>query len=112
MAHYRHFGVNIIRTVRFCVSLFFLMATMPGCPAQTAGQPATEIEFPETPGLYAVIETSMGRMVALLYDDLAPVTVQNFVDLANGAKTTRDKKGNKVRRPYFNGLIFHRVIKR
>jgi peptidyl-prolyl cis-trans isomerase A (cyclophilin A) len=37
--------------------------------------------------------------------------VQNFVDLAQGKKATRDKKGNMVRKPYFNGLTFHRVIK-
>ena len=53
----------------------------------------------------------MGRMVALLYDHLAPLTVQNFIDLARGTKATIDKKGRKVRRPYFDGLAFHRVIK-
>ncbi len=80
------------------------------CFGQTA-QSASEVELPETPGLYAVIDTSMGRIVALLYDDIAPLTVQNFVDLARGNKATRDRKGNKIRKPYFNGLTFHRVIK-
>ena len=69
------------------------------------------VELPDPPGIYAVIETSMGRMVALLYDDLAPVAVQNFIELAQGTKETRDKKGNKVRRPYFDGLTFHRIIR-
>jgi cyclophilin family peptidyl-prolyl cis-trans isomerase len=79
--------------------------------SQTAVQPAAEAELPDGPGLYAVIETSMGRMVALLYDDVAPVTVQNFVELARGNRITLDKKGKKVQRPYFDGLTFHRVIK-
>lgn len=87
-----------------------LLAAALTCFGQTP-QPAGEVELPDTPGLYAVIETSMGRMVALLYDDIAPLTVKNFVDLAKGTKPTRDKKGNMVRKPYFNGLTFHRVIK-
>jgi peptidyl-prolyl cis-trans isomerase A (cyclophilin A) len=97
--------------VRFFESLLVLFAAALTCLAQTTAQPTPDIELPETPGLYAIIDTSMGRIVTLLYDDIAPVTVQNFVDLARGTKETRDKKGNRVRRPYFNGLTFHRVIK-
>jgi len=78
---------------------------------QAPAQSTSDIELPNTPGLYAVIETSMGRIVALLYDDIAPLTVQNFVDLARGTKATLDKKGKRVQRPYYNGLTFHRVIK-
>ena len=96
--------------MRLCHLPLLLIAAAATCSGQTT-QPAAEVEFPETPGLYAVIETSMGRMVALLYDDIAPVTVKNFVDLARGSKPTRDKKGGTVRRPYYNGLTFHRVIK-
>jgi cyclophilin family peptidyl-prolyl cis-trans isomerase len=70
-----------------------------------------EPELPDTPGIYAVIDTTAGRMVALLYDDLAPATVRNFIDLATGAKETKDRKGKPVRRPYFDGLTFHRVIR-
>jgi peptidyl-prolyl cis-trans isomerase A (cyclophilin A) len=80
------------------------------CFGQGAQQ-ASDVELPDTPGVYAVIETSVGRMVALLYDDLAPQTVKNFIDLARGNKTTLDKKGKTVRRPYYDGLTFHRVIK-
>jgi cyclophilin family peptidyl-prolyl cis-trans isomerase len=95
--------------VRVRESLLVLIAAALTCFGQTT-QPSSAVELPETPGLYAVIETSMGRMVALLYDDVAPSTVRNFVDLAQGKKVTRDKKGNPVRRPYFDGLTFHRVI--
>ncbi len=88
-----------------------LVASVLTCFGQTTVRPDDEIELPETLGLYAVIETSMGRIVALLYDDIAPLTVKNFIDLAQGTKATRDKKGNKALKPYFNGLTFHRVIK-
>jgi peptidyl-prolyl cis-trans isomerase A (cyclophilin A) len=100
-----------LRLVRVCKPLLVLVAAVLTCFSQTTAQPVAEVELPETPGLYAVIETSMGRIVALLYDDIAPVTVQNFVDLAQGTKATLDKKGKRVQRPYFNGLTFHRVIK-
>jgi cyclophilin family peptidyl-prolyl cis-trans isomerase len=53
----------------------------------------------------------MGQIVARLYEDKAPATVKNFVALARGTKGTLDRKGEKVQRPYFNGLTFHRVIK-
>ena len=43
-----------------------------------------------------VIDTNMGEIKAELYPDVAPVTVKNFVDLI--------KKG------FYNGLAFHRVI--
>jgi cyclophilin family peptidyl-prolyl cis-trans isomerase len=97
--------------VRTCKSQLALAAITLICVSQAPAQSVADVELPDTPGLYAVIETSMGRMVALLYDDIAPLTVQNFVDLARGTKATLDKKGKKVQRPYYNGLTFHRVIK-
>ena len=61
--------------------------------------------------LYATLKTSMGDIVLLLYADKAPKTVANFVDLATGAKQWTDPKtGEKVKRPLYNGTIFHRVI--
>lgn len=60
------------------------------------------IEIPGSGELRAEIKTSMGTMVARLFEKEAPKTVANFVGLATGAI-----KDNK---PYYNGLIFHRVI--
>lgn len=61
--------------------------------------------------LYATLKTSMGEIVVQLYEEKAPKTVANFVDLATGAKEWTDPKtGNKVKRPLYNGTIFHRVI--
>lgn len=61
--------------------------------------------------LYATLKTSIGDIVIQLFEDKAPKTVANFVDLATGAKEWTDPKtGNKVKRPLYNGTIFHRVI--
>jgi len=66
----------------------------------------------ETKGpLYATLKTSMGDIVILLHADKAPKTVANFVDLATGTKEWTDPKTReKVKRPLYNGTIFHRVI--
>jgi peptidyl-prolyl cis-trans isomerase A (cyclophilin A) len=61
--------------------------------------------------VYATLKTSIGDVVILLYDDKAPRTVANFVALASGTKEWTDPKtGAKVKRPLYNGTIFHRVI--
>jgi peptidyl-prolyl cis-trans isomerase A (cyclophilin A) len=69
-------------------------------------------ESPEKKGpLYATLKTNMGDIVIQLFDDKAPKTVANFVDLATGTKEWTDPKTReKVKRPLYNGTIFHRVI--
>ncbi len=64
-----------------------------------------------TPGTYAVFETTQGKIVIRLLEKEAPKTVANFVGLAEGTKEFRDAKGGqKVKRPFYDGLAFHRVI--
>ena len=67
---------------------------------------------PEKKGpVYATLKTSMGDIVVRLFEDKAPGTVANFVGLATGTKEWKDpKSGEKVKRPLYNGTIFHRVI--
>ncbi len=61
--------------------------------------------------VYATLKTSMGDIVIQLFEDKAPKTVANFVDLATGTKEWTDPKTKeKVKRPLYNGTIFHRVI--
>jgi len=69
-------------------------------------------ESPDKKGpLYATLKTSMGDIVIQLFDDKAPKTVANFVGLASGTKEWMDPKTDeKVKRPLYNGTIFHRVI--
>jgi peptidyl-prolyl cis-trans isomerase A (cyclophilin A) len=80
--------------------------------ATSFAQAPASAELPAEPGLYAVFDTSLGRIVTRLYEDKAPATVKNFVGLATGTKATLDKKGALTRRHYYDGLTFHRVIKR
>jgi peptidyl-prolyl cis-trans isomerase A (cyclophilin A) len=61
--------------------------------------------------LTAHFTTTEGSFTVRLFDDLAPNTVANFVGLAEGSKEWSDpKSGQKVKRPFYDGLIFHRVI--
>ena len=59
-------------------------------------------------GLYANFQTSKGNMIVKFEDKKAPVTVANFVGLAEG-KIENKAKAKGV--PYYDGTIFHRVIK-
>lgn len=60
--------------------------------------------------VYATLKTSMGDIVVRLFEDKAPNTVANFIGLASGTREWIDPKtGEKVKRPYYNGLTFHRV---
>ncbi len=64
------------------------------------------------PGVYAQFITSEGRFTARLYDQEAPKTVENFVALAEGTKEWTDPRtSEKVKKPYYDNVIFHRVIK-
>jgi peptidyl-prolyl cis-trans isomerase A (cyclophilin A) len=63
------------------------------------------------PGTYAIFETSQGTIVCRLFEKEAPKTVANFVGLAEGTKEFTDPRtGQKVKRPFYDGLSFHRVI--
>lgn len=60
---------------------------------------------------YAELETTQGKIKIKLFADKAPKTVANFVELAQGTKEFTDPKtGKKVKRPFYDGLIFHRII--
>ena len=64
-------------------------------------------------GLYAQFITSMGDFTCELFEAKAPKTVRNFVGLATGDKPFIDpRSGRKVARRFYNGLTFHRVIKK
>jgi len=61
--------------------------------------------------LRAHFTTSEGKFTVRLFDEEVPSTVANFAGLAEGTKEWRDPQtGQSVKRPLYNGLIFHRVI--
>ena len=61
--------------------------------------------------LYAHFTTSEGNFTARLFDKETPNTVANFSGLADGSKEWTDpRSGKAVKRPYYDGTVFHRVI--
>ncbi len=89
---------------RFCLLLFAAACAFAQAPA-AAPPPARE------PGLYAIINTSMGTITAQLFEKEAPITVRNFVGLARGTKAWKDPKtGAMAAKPLYNNITFHRVI--
>jgi peptidyl-prolyl cis-trans isomerase A (cyclophilin A) len=81
---------------------------------KTTAKPTTKsvaaktLHYSKTPGIYAEMETSKGKIVLSLTYTKTPITVANFISLAEGTNTfvTNDRKG----KPYFDKLKFHRVI--
>jgi len=63
------------------------------------------------PGVYALFDTTEGAFTVQLFHEQAPKTVENFTGLAEGTKEWTDPRTNqKVKTPYYNGIVFHRVI--
>jgi peptidyl-prolyl cis-trans isomerase A (cyclophilin A) len=88
-----------MRVVAVAAAMVALVATT------IAGQEGSS----KTP--YAHFTTSAGNFTVRLFEKEAPKTVANFIGLAEGTKEWTDPKtGEKVKKPFYNGLIFHRVI--
>jgi len=98
-------------------SRFALLAALAASliiPASAADTPKESSSTMTTnePGLYAKFETNEGTFLVKLFDQDAPKTVANFTGLAQGTKEFTDPKTRtKVKRPFYDGLDFHRVIK-
>src|SRR5215467_4328467 len=75
-------------------------------PALALGK-AVEVKHPT-----AIIHTTAGDLKCELFPDQAPNTVANFVGLATGKKDWTDPDTGKAmqNKPYYDGVIFHRVI--
>ncbi|HET7503743.1 MAG TPA: peptidylprolyl isomerase [Kofleriaceae bacterium] len=69
-------------------------------------------DLPGNGPLTATIDTSMGAFHCELFADKAPITVANFVGLATGKKPWMNPNTSTLEKnkPFFDGLIFHRVI--
>jgi peptidyl-prolyl cis-trans isomerase A (cyclophilin A) len=61
--------------------------------------------------LIATIETDLGALQCELFEDKAPITVANFVGLATGKRPFKNPDKKWVKKPAYDGTIFHRIIK-
>jgi peptidyl-prolyl cis-trans isomerase A (cyclophilin A) len=61
--------------------------------------------------VHAEFVTTEGSFTVKLFDQEAPNTVANFIGLAEGTKEWTDPRTRQtVRQPYYDGIVFHRVI--
>lgn len=95
-------------------TLLVLLAVL-AAPFAASAQPARTDRGPELDtekDYYALIVTNHGQIPLKLLADVAPITVRNFVNLAEGTREFRDLESGRMvsGRRYFDGLIFHRVI--
>lgn len=80
------------------------------------GAGAAEADKKLSDGVYAEIDTTKGKIVVQLEFEKTPLTVANFVGLAEGTKHYADTKTSRSApvqaqsKPYYDGLTFHRVI--
>jgi cyclophilin family peptidyl-prolyl cis-trans isomerase len=74
--------------------------------ATTAKKPAPASA---TQGIFAEMETSKGKITIQLEYQKTPITVANFISLAEGTNTAVTDPNLKGK-PFYNGLKFHRVI--
>lgn len=87
------------KTILLCVFIFAIVA-VGGCAPMSKDLEAIQGKD----GLFAVLETTKGNIVLELYYDKTPLTVTNFVGLAEGTMTAAKGKH------FYDGLKFHRVI--
>lgn len=91
-----------MRPVAICLLMFILAAS---------AFADTTLQKKEQNPIF-VVKTSMGDIQVELFADETPETVRNFIGLAEGTKEFIDPAiDKKVKRPFYDGLTFHRVIK-
>jgi cyclophilin family peptidyl-prolyl cis-trans isomerase len=87
-----------------------LFLTLLTCSGISRG--AENVQPTQKPGLYAVLDTSEGLITLELYEKYTQIAVKNFVGLATGNKAWYDPKvKGLVKRPMYNGTVFHRVVR-
>ncbi len=72
--------------------------------------PPHVMTFPKGANVTATFDTSLGSFVVKLFADQCPMTVGNFAALASGEATWTDPEGKQVKKPLYDGTVFHRII--
>lgn len=99
---------NVLKVIGVYVAALLLFALSLDAEAKTDKKTEPKKEAKQ---MIAVFDTTKGVFKAKLFAEQAPITVENFVGLADGTKEwTEPSTGKKVKKPFYNGLIFHRVI--
>ena len=71
----------------------------------------TPTQTPLAENITAVIKTNKGTMKVVLFPKIAPNTVKNFVELAKGTRINPVTGKLVSEKPFYDGVIFHRIIK-
>jgi peptidyl-prolyl cis-trans isomerase A (cyclophilin A) len=104
-------------------ALLFLFSTAFAIAQQSTPPSTPPAELPDSPvsqvppvveptGPTVILDTSMGRLTCRFFDKQAPLTVANFIGLAQGTKPWTDpvSKQKMTGKPFYDGTTFHRVI--
>ena len=82
----------------------YLILTLAGLATANGFEPTED-------GLYAIFDTSEGEFTAELYFEQVPITVANFVGLAENSISHFDNStGAAQNKPFYDGITFHRII--
>lgn len=94
----------LLRSSSLALLIWLLLLTACGSAEQSK---AKQNQVPLPDGLYASIKTDHGELTCRLEYEKTPLTVANFVGLAEGTIPNEVKTEGE---PYFDGIVFHRVI--
>src|SRR6056300_1723373 len=97
--------ISFLRNLATFASAAFLSATSFALSNKTMNDSTINNDLKH--GLYAQMNTNKGSILIELHYDKTPLTVCNFVGLAEGTITNTFKGAGEA---YYNGLTFHRVI--
>lgn len=95
-----------MKIVHLMIGIFMILSCQNSEAQNQARRESVEFVKNQGDGLYAIMSTSRGDIILSLAYEKAPMTVANFVGLAEGTLEPNVRRGQ----PFYNGLNFHRVV--